>query len=51
MTIDRQGTSTLHANKTHGWLVEALIWLVWLPVSLVLLFFVLERFILAEALF
>jgi hypothetical protein len=51
IAMDTRETPTLHANPTHGLLVEALIWFVWLPASLVLLFFVLEHFILAEALF
>jgi hypothetical protein len=42
-------TALLHASSSF--LAEVLLWAVWIPASLILLLFVLEHFILAEALF
>jgi hypothetical protein len=46
-----QGTALLHASRRSSFLVEVLLWAIWIPAGLILLFFVLEHFILAEALF
>jgi hypothetical protein len=43
--------ATPRAIKRNSLLIEALLWFVWFPVSLILLVLVLERFILSEALF
>jgi hypothetical protein len=51
LTIGARGASLPHATKKVSLLAEAFLWFVWFPVSLLLLVFVLERFILSEALF
>ena len=44
-------TALLHASRRSSFLMEVLLWAIWIPASLILLLFVLEHFILAEALF
>ena len=44
-------TALLQASRRSSFLMEVLLWAVWIPASLILLLFVLEHFILAEALF
>jgi len=41
----------LRVNGKHGLLAELLLWFVWVPGSLLLLFFMLENFLLSDFLF
>jgi hypothetical protein len=50
LTISGRETSLPHGTKKDSFLSQAFLWFVWFPVSLILLVFVLERFILSEAL-
>jgi hypothetical protein len=51
LAISSEQSPLHHSTRKDSVLFQAFLWFVWFPVSLILLVFVLERFILSEALF
>lgn len=50
-STESAGAARLGVNGKNAFLAELLLWFVWVPGSLILLFLLLENFLLSDALF